>query len=184
VDLLAVEEQRSDLAVITNLLGLAEAMEIEFLSWWDSLPPDYRARSDFYTVGAQNIHRCHLIFLQDVKMQCYQLMKNLTEFTYDNEIARCVTTARDLVNKMCATTPYDFGDDDPHARERDVVIPAQEIPKTKVTLAFHITFSPPLLISSMVSSISGRQREGIIAARRQQAAAVSLSRPVREFPVS
>jgi hypothetical protein len=92
-------------------------MEIEFLSWWDSLPPDYRARSDFYTVGAQNIHRCHLIFLQDVKMQCYQLMKNLTEFTYDNEIARCVTTVRDLVDKMCATTPYDFGDDDMHEKE-------------------------------------------------------------------
>jgi hypothetical protein len=179
-----VEEQRSDLAVITNLLASAEAMEIEFYSRWDSLPADYRARTDFYTVAAQNIHQCHLIFVQDLKMQCYQLMTNLTESTYDNEIARCVMTARDLIDKMCATTPYDFGDDDPHARERDVVIPAQDIPETKVTLAFHIIFSPPLLISSMVSSISYRQREGIIAARHQQAAAVGLSGPVREFPVS
>jgi hypothetical protein len=184
MDLLASEEQRSNLAVIKHTLASAEATETEFLSWWDSLPSEYKARTDFYTVGSQNIYRCHRVFLLDLKMQCYQLMSNLTEFTYDNEIARCVTTARELIDKMCATTPYDFGDDDPHAREGDVVTAAQDIPETKVTLAFHITFSPPLLISSMVSSISDRQREGIIAARHQKAAAVGLSKPVREFPVS
>jgi hypothetical protein len=165
VDLLDVEGHRSELAVINNLLASAKATEKEFSSWCGSLPPDYRARTDFYTVCAQNIYRCHQIFIQDVKMQCYQLMSTLTEFTYGNKIARSVTTAREMVDKICATTPYEFGDDDPRAREGNAVMAAQDIPETKVTLAFHVTFNPPLLIASMVSSIPDMQREGIIAAR-------------------
>jgi hypothetical protein len=66
----------------------------------------------------------------------------------------------------------------------NAVMAAQDIPETKFTLAFHATFNPPLLISSMVSSMSGRQREGIIAARHQQAAVIELSKPLREFLVS
>jgi hypothetical protein len=89
-------------------------------------------------------------------MQCYQLMSNLTDFPFGNEIPSCVSKARKLVDKICATTPYDFSDDDPHVREGDVVTTAREIQNTKVTFAFHITFTSPLLISSMVSSISDK----------------------------
>ena len=184
MDLLAVEEHRSDLTILQKLLESAQAVERELLSWWESLLLGYRARTDFYTVGSQNICRCQKLFLQDIKVQCYQSMSNLTEMTHANEIARCVTTARELINRMCATTPYNFGHYDPRARLGNVVTAAQDVPETKVTLAFHITFSPPLLISSMVSSISDSQRAGIISARHQQAAIVGLSKPVREFPVS
>jgi hypothetical protein len=75
-------------------------------------------------------------------MQCYQLVGALTEFTYDTETARCVTTAREMVDKICATMPYNFGDCDPRAREGNAVMAAQNIPETKATLAFHATFNP------------------------------------------
>jgi hypothetical protein len=61
-----------------------------------------------------------------------------------------------MVDKMCATMPYNFGDYGPRAREGDAVMAAQDIPEAKASLAFHATFNPPLLISSMVSSISDR----------------------------
>lgn len=79
---------------------------------------------------------------------------------------------------------YDFGNDSPRFRKGYVVTAAQEIPDRTVTLAFHVTFSSPLLMSSMVSSLSDKQREGIKSAKYQQAAAVGLSKQLREFQVS
>ena len=109
-----------------------------------------------------NIFRAHRIFLRDLCVKCHTKLSELDGVDRDEQIGRNAELVQEMVDTMCASIPYTFGDDDPAARavERTVVVPHVEI-----DFFHHLSFSFPLLVSSMVDSLPAKQKEGIEVAR-------------------
>jgi hypothetical protein len=123
----------------SSLLHRVETLDQELLRWRDELP-DYWVRPDhLYELLTFNIFRAHRIFLHDLQIRCHQGLDALTGNNNEEKIARNVQTSRELVDEICATAPYEFAADDPHARKEEIEMAI--VPKAEVDVFYHMSFS-------------------------------------------
>ena len=163
-----------------QLLLSVQIVDNDFAAWRSNLSGEWTTRTDMYAVFTFNLYRSYRIFMQDLLVRCYQRMTKLNSQTYNDEIAASVELSKEFLDEICASTPYKFAEDDPKARKNSITQP--KIPERDITVVFHLMFSFPLLVASMIEPVSDIQIRGIEEARLECARACGLARPIRSFP--
>ena len=139
LEALRSHEDPLDQSFFSSLSSQVEILDQEFLDWCDALPEYWVRRDHLYELLTFNIFRAHRVFLQDLKIRCHQGLDAIIGSNSEEKIAGNVNTSRALVDEICATMPYDFAADDPHARKEDVETAI--VPKAEVGVFSHMSFS-------------------------------------------
>lgn len=163
-----------------QLLHSVELVDGDLVAWHLNLPDQWTTRTDMYAVFTFNLYRSYRIFMQDLLVRCYQHISKLKSHIYRPEIEAATALSMKFLDEICASTPYNFAEYS-HWTQKDGVAQPQ-IPKRGITVVFHLMFSFPLLVASMIAPVSEAQRKGIEEARLECARACGLARPIRSFP--
>ena len=167
---------------ISGLLAHLESLDQSFADWWQqSLPETWSQTNEIDQFLSKNLVRVYHIFAEDLRVRCLRILAMMDGKIRRMEIISSAIKARQAVDEICATMPYDFTPDDPSARAPHVHRIA--VPSVESDLVSHLAFSFPLLVTTMVDAgIPKAQREGIKRARRACSQSVGIADPVRNFP--
>jgi hypothetical protein len=179
VEALALLKTEIDQEKLLLMLDRIRLLDMEYLRWHNECPGDWVKRDHLYELLTVNIFRAHRVFLCDLCIKCHTRLSQLDGVDRDDEIGRSVQLVQEMVDEMCASIPYGFGEDDPNER---VKVREGMLPDVEMDFFCHMSFSFPLLVSSMVDSLSETQKKGIEAARMSCAKASGLQKPFRTFP--
>lgn len=171
---------RPSLEDTTKMLHEVQTVDDDLVAWHANLPHQWTMRTDMYAVFTFNLWRSYRIFMCDLIVRCYQRISTVSGISYDDAITAATELSMSFLDQICGSTPYSFAKDDPKNRIRDIAQP--EIPQQGITVVFHLMFSFPLLVASMVAPVSEIQRKGIEEARLECARACGLTRPIRSYP--
>ena len=186
-------------AQVHDLLKQALALKLDLAQFHNSLPDNY-ARED---LGARtlNIWRVHQILVQDVLVQCYYSLEegNNQPKSYDSQVVQCMADAQAAINAILASTPYNHitnttkQGDVPHDASPAIrkmlnsmtysFVPCSKPPLRDQTTTNKIQYSDrhPLLICSMVKTLSNKHRADVHHLRKLNAASFGHQTPFRNF---
>jgi hypothetical protein len=127
---------------VKTLLKAARASNLELMSWYESLPEEYKSGENYWILFTKNLYLCHRIFLQDAIARCCHVLRYLDKSHYDLQIIECVETTSVLVDVVCTGMPYHFGNRGPHTRLKNRK--QKPFTDTNAKVIFHLSFSQVL----------------------------------------
>ena len=173
----------SEIAVLYSILAEIRDIDNELWNWNRTLlpaDPKWGEEDRLYQMLTTSWYRTHRIFLADLAIICHQRLAELENESHDLAIWEHTDLAQNVVDEICGGIPYDFEVDNP--RQRKPHLKPRVVPEAKITYFYHATFEYPLLVCSMVWTLSPLRQRGIAAARKECARHCGLQRPWRAYP--
>lgn len=144
--------------------------------WYEWVPEHHKQSTHHLDHLLTTTCICHKILILDVQVRCYYLLEQAEEQPqrYEKEITETIHEVHSLCQQIFDLVPYDFN---PAELQKDH--------STNVRRAlYHTSYNHPLLICSMVESLSNEEHIGISYARMSQAGYYNLKHPLRTFPAT
>ena len=107
--LFASKEATSDIAETWALLKRLNDSSEDFFIWYEDICRTWDSRTESDAIFARHLSRCHGILISDLTMRCYQRLAALDGQDHSEDIARCLSKARELMQEMDVIQPYDLG---------------------------------------------------------------------------